>query len=127
MVPYHLVKSSTVSCDARPAAVVYGVSRRVWVANGSDLLDGEPRKVEAFGRDILLVRHQGKIYALDNVCPHRGAPMHRGEVRNGCIECPLHGWVFSLMTGQEIESRGTLQRFTAGEDDDDVFLVESGG
>jgi phenylpropionate dioxygenase-like ring-hydroxylating dioxygenase large terminal subunit len=29
-------------------------------------------------------------------CPHRGAPLSRGQItEDGCLECPYHGWQFA--------------------------------
>lgn len=73
---------------------------RVEVARSEELKEGVSIKVVAEGRELVLVRHAGRAFALDDVCPHRGGPMHQGEVVKGCLECPLHGWPFDLETGQ---------------------------
>lgn len=39
------------------------------------------------------------------VCPHRGGPLERGEIVNGVVTCPLHGWGFCL-TGRGKEIHG---------------------
>lgn len=31
---------------------------------------------------------------LDGRCPHFGARLARGEVVDGCLQCPMHGWRF---------------------------------
>jgi NAD(P)H-dependent nitrite reductase small subunit len=48
---------------------------------------------------IALFRDSGKIYALCNRCPHQGAPIHMGFIRDGCVVCPQHGWSFRLEDG----------------------------
>lgn len=37
----------------------------------------------------------GKVYALENACPHKGVELHRGEVQGDRLVCPYHGWEFS--------------------------------
>ena len=32
---------------------------------------------------ILVVYDHGKVFALDNRCPHLGVPLHRGSVEDG--------------------------------------------
>ncbi len=39
------------------------------------------------------------LYAIDNVCPHRGAPLHDGMVSDGQVTCPWHQWQFQLKDG----------------------------
>jgi nitrite reductase/ring-hydroxylating ferredoxin subunit len=37
--------------------------------------------------------------AIDNACPHAGAPLCDGTVRDGKVVCFLHCWEFDLRTG----------------------------
>jgi phenylpropionate dioxygenase-like ring-hydroxylating dioxygenase large terminal subunit len=37
----------------------------------------------------------GKIFALRDICPHRGVPLSAGRVMDeNTVECPYHGWRF---------------------------------
>lgn len=65
-----------------------------------DLQEGGGRLVEVGGREIALFRRAGRVYALDNVCPHRGAALAFGDVRGEVVHCPLHAWPFELATGR---------------------------
>ena len=58
--------------------------------------------VEVQGRKVLLARSQGKVYALDNTCPHLGGSLGRGTLRENCVICPLHHWTFDLETGKAV-------------------------
>jgi len=49
--------------------------------------------------EIALFRDQGKVYALRDRCPHQGAPIHHGHIREGYVVCPHHGWNFRLTDG----------------------------
>ena len=40
------------------------------------------------------------LFALDNVCPHRGAPLHDGQIMDGAVTCPWHQWQFQLQDGK---------------------------
>lgn len=43
------------------------------------------------GRDYFLLSHQGGLYLIHNLCPHRGGPLKFGYVDgNGAIVCPMH-------------------------------------
>ena len=39
------------------------------------------------------------LFAIDNVCPHHGAPLHDGMVSEGKVTCPWHQWQFDLKNG----------------------------
>ena len=38
-------------------------------------------------RPILVVEDQGRIFALDNRCPHMGFPLDRGSIEDGIRSC----------------------------------------
>ncbi len=48
---------------------------------------------------ILVLLDQGKVYALDNRCPHMGFPLHRGTVGDGILTCHWHHAKFDLAGG----------------------------
>jgi nitrite reductase/ring-hydroxylating ferredoxin subunit len=63
----------------------------------------KPRAVRLLGRDIVLFRDAGKLFALDDRCPHRGVKLSAGACAyagSGTISCPYHGWTFDGASGQ---------------------------
>jgi len=65
----------------------------------SELPDDSPAAVEAGGRQIMLYRHRGTLYAIDNICSHAGGLLSRGPVADLAVTCPLHGSRFGLADG----------------------------
>jgi nitrite reductase/ring-hydroxylating ferredoxin subunit len=65
----------------------------------ADLPDDSPTAVEAEGRQIMLYRHHGSLYAIDNICSHAGGLLSRGPVADLTVTCPLHGSRFVLADG----------------------------
>ncbi len=65
----------------------------------ADLPDDAPAAVEAEGRRIMLYRHGGRLYAIDNICSHAGGLLSRGPVADLTVTCPLHGSRFALADG----------------------------
>ena len=65
----------------------------------AELAEGKPASADAEGTAVLLVRRDGVLYALADHCSHRGAPLHEGELVDGCIQCPWHGSRFRLADG----------------------------
>jgi phenylpropionate dioxygenase-like ring-hydroxylating dioxygenase large terminal subunit len=43
---------------------------------------------------VVLFRAPAGIVALVDRCPHRGVQLSLGKVKDGCLECPFHGWRF---------------------------------
>lgn len=67
---------------------------------------GARQLVSVGGVEIAVFNVDGRIYALDNVCPHRGGPLIRGTIqpspRGPVLRCPMHGWPFDLATGVSV-------------------------
>ena len=50
-------------------------------------------------RPILVVHDRGRVFALDNRCPHMGFPLDRGSVEDGILTCHWHHARFDLASG----------------------------
>lgn len=67
----------------------------------SDLPPGGHKSVELEGRLFAAFNHDGKIYVIDGLCPHRGGTLGEGGVdAQGIVTCPWHGWRFDVCTGK---------------------------
>ena len=66
----------------------------------SDLAEGESLAVELEGEPVAIVRTEGEVFAIRDVCSHAEVPLSEGEVYDHTIECYLHGSCFDLRTGQ---------------------------
>lgn len=69
------------------------------VATLSELKSGQGKQVTVNGRLIALFRDGDRLFAIDDVCPHRGAPLHQGPCMGGQVMCPWHSARFDLTTG----------------------------
>ena len=64
-----------------------------YVVARSDELSSQPVQVRVAGNDLVLFRDaSGAPRAIEAYCPHMGANLADGKVRDGCIECPFHKW-----------------------------------
>jgi len=78
--------------------------RRYWIAVGTaqELYD-IPQAVKILGEDLVLFRDEfGKVGILGEHCPHRGASLEYGDIEDGGLRCPYHGWLFNV-EGQCLE------------------------
>ena len=72
------------------------------VADLGELSPGEMKYVEVGDDQVLLANVEGTIYACDNRCTHAFATLAEGALDGDQIECPLHGSVFKVATGEVI-------------------------
>jgi len=63
------------------------------------LPEGGRAVVVAGGREIAVVRVEGRVYAVGNSCPHRGGPLGKGDLSGHHLYCPLHAWCFDVRNG----------------------------
>jgi nitrite reductase/ring-hydroxylating ferredoxin subunit/uncharacterized membrane protein len=82
--------------------VAWATGPRRWTRalQEADLPDDSPTAVAAEGRQIMLYRHNGSLYAIDNICSHAGGLLSRGPVADLTVTCPLHGSRFALADGR---------------------------
>jgi nitrite reductase/ring-hydroxylating ferredoxin subunit len=50
--------------------------------------------------ELLVGRLVGRLFACNNACPHRGASLAKGELRNNNIVCWMHGYEYNVFTGK---------------------------
>lgn len=63
-----------------------------YVACSSDELDKEPLGRQICNKQIVFYRDgDGKVVALEDFCPHRGAPLSLGKLEDGMLVCGYHG------------------------------------
>src|SRR6201992_4111355 len=85
----HLVFAKAVMVNR--VAGADGPRRWVKVIEEAELADDVPTGV--------LSRHDGTLYALDNLCSHAAGLLSRGTVEGLVVTCPLHGSQYCLADG----------------------------
>ena len=50
-------------------------------------------------RDFAVFKVGEAFFAIDGICPHKGAPLGQGFTDQERVYCPLHGWEFNVQTG----------------------------
>jgi phenylpropionate dioxygenase-like ring-hydroxylating dioxygenase large terminal subunit len=72
------------------------VLRQQWfaVAQTSEIPPCTPVARRLLAGDVVLWRDGDKLHAWQDLCIHRGAKLSLGKVRDGCMVCPYHAWVY---------------------------------
>ncbi len=89
-VPLHLVSPFAKSRDSS-----WMVALQV-----EEIPDGGILVKELDGHSLLFSRQGSRISCFENACAHMGMSLEMGEINNGIITCPYHGFQYSLTTGE---------------------------
>ena len=76
----------------------------VRVLRADELRDGELMPVEIDGTPVVLVRHAGEFFAVQNNCSHRDFPLSEAgfDPRDGVLVCAWHGGCFDVRSGDAV-------------------------
>ena len=66
----------------------------------TDVRDESALRVVVDGPPVAVVRSEGEVFAIHDVCSHANVALSEGEVEDQTIECWLHGSRFDLVTGR---------------------------
>lgn len=73
------------------------------VCRSRDLRASRPRALRLFGRALVAFRDAGgRAAVLEDRCAHRHAPLSKGRVCAGHLQCPYHGWAHDA-AGQVVQ------------------------
>lgn len=96
---------------------------RVRVAGAGEVPPGDGRVVEVAGRAVAIFNVEGRYYAIDNTCPHRGGPLGEGDLDGTLVSCPWHAWRWDVTTGANANNPAvTLACYPLTEEGGEVFI-----
>ena len=78
------------------------ILRDLWymAVPGQQLKRGQMLGKILLGQSLVLGRDaNGDVFALRDICPHRGIPLSHGQFDGREIECCYHGWRFNCGGG----------------------------
>lgn len=64
------------------------------------------KQINVDGKKLCLVKHQEKLFVVQNTCPHAGGILSGGWCKNGNLICPIHRWEYNLENGRGGEGQG---------------------
>ena len=92
---YQSTEGTSFEPGSEPKRRMFAGFANVWTpVLGSEQLRDRPVPVMLAGEKLVLFRATTGPAALLDRCPHRGVALSLGRVRDGCLECPFHGWRF---------------------------------
>jgi phenylpropionate dioxygenase-like ring-hydroxylating dioxygenase large terminal subunit len=113
--------------------------RNIWyyALSGEQLKPGQMFAKQLLGEPIVFGRtHDGEVFALRDICPHRAVPLSCGRFDGENIECAYHGWRFdrvgqcqlipALHDGQDLDlSKFKVRRYPVQEVQGNIWIFMS--
>jgi len=74
---------------------------------------------------VAIIRAEGEIYAMHDVCSHEEVALSEGEIYNHTVECWLHGSCFDVRSGKPTGPPATepVATYPVRIDGDDVYVA----
>jgi nitrite reductase/ring-hydroxylating ferredoxin subunit len=95
----------------------------VRVATLNEIPERRCKLVSIDGEEIVLWKVEGKIYAMNNVCPHQHfSKLHEGTLEGLYLTCPMHGWTFNLENGKAKDGNGRARVYEVSVQGRDIFI-----
>ena len=69
-------------------------------ARKDEVPPGTIREFQVEGKTLAISNVDGKFYAINNTCLHRGGPLGQGVLEDNVVTCPWHGWEYDVSTGK---------------------------
>jgi phenylpropionate dioxygenase-like ring-hydroxylating dioxygenase large terminal subunit len=78
--------------DRVERSVLTGVRNRWWCIGPSAMVGDQPVGIKRLGVALVAWRDtSGKVNLIEDICPHRGAPLSMGRLEDGKLSCRYHG------------------------------------
>ncbi|HKA62875.1 MAG TPA: non-heme iron oxygenase ferredoxin subunit [Methylomirabilota bacterium] len=95
----------------------------------SDLPDEGALGVDIGDVPVAVVRAEGEVFALHDVCSHEEVPLSEGDIYDCTVECYLHGSCFDLRTGKPTSPPATkpVPTYLVKIENGDVYVALDAG
>ena len=100
------------------------VSGYVRVADVQDIPRNEMRAFEVSGQKLLVADVEGRLYAVENRCPHRDYPLFLGSLQGRILTCGFHYNKFDVTTGEALGpvTRVSLKTYEIKTKDSSIYI-----
>lgn len=91
----------------------------------NEIAPGECRTGIIDGKQVAVFNLDGKLYATQAECTHRGGPLCDGSIWGEEVTCPWHGSAFNIKTGEVLNGPATepLQTYEVKIENNTIVLT----
>ncbi len=77
------------------------IDQEAWsyVCDLDDIVENRAKIVTLKNERVAIFKYENKLSAVHNVCKHQNGPLGEGEIIDGCITCPWHGYQYRPQDG----------------------------
>jgi len=96
------------------------------VARLHDIAPGELLRVEIDGKLVCLANVDGRVFAVDDDCPHIGGALSDGDLDGCVLTCPVHLARFDVRNGKVLRgpAREDVPVYAVRVVGDDILVAE---
>lgn len=76
-------------------------------ASATDVPEGELLGVLVDGKELVVGRVGGRLYAIDGTCTHQYADLENARIEGTTVVCHFHGSAFDIRTGAVVRPPAT--------------------
>ena len=103
------------------------MASRVKVGRTADVPSGGGRVIDAGGRTLAVFNVEGRFYAIDNACSHRGGPLGDGDLTGTVVTCPWHAWRWDVTSGANVNNPAVkVACYAVSVDNGDLYVEVPG-
>jgi nitrite reductase/ring-hydroxylating ferredoxin subunit len=73
-----------------------------FVGKVSDVAPGQLLAVNVDGQPVAVANLEGQLYAIGDLCTHRGCSLSEGTLTGSVVVCPCHGGEFDVTNGEVV-------------------------
>lgn len=97
------------------------------VLASDDLPEGKPVVCDVGQTRVMLLRQDGDILAVDQMCTHAGGPLSEGTFNGTEVTCPWHNSIFDLTDGRPVQgpASASLRTFEVHEENGRISVHPS--
>lgn len=94
------------------------------IGDTADFTEGRPKLIQVDERPVAIIRVGETLFAIEDMCPHRGGPLSEGTIEGATVTCPWHKAAFDLRTGASTDagSAKSIQTFRVSIQGTEAFL-----
>lgn len=76
----------------------------------SEIEEGKMQEYKMDDKSVLVAKVDGEVYAINNICTHRGCSLSEGTFEGKVVTCPCHGTEFDITNGKVVKYLGKMSK-----------------